>query len=101
MRRLTKGKQRLEKKFIRRPITKGDQNRILRNRLSKITTKTKRKYFSGKKVQAISRLKLIWKILHDTLGRKSKSTDVEKLKYENSNSEIISGNKNFTQKIKN
>ena len=52
-------------------------------------------------VQANSRPKLIRKILNDALGRKSKSTDVKPLINENSNGEIISGNKNIALNFNN
>ena len=51
----------------------------------------KRKCFSDKMVLANSRPKLIWEILNDVLGRKSRSSDVKQCIGENSNSEIISG----------
>ena len=49
--------------------------------------------------QAISRPKLIWKILNDAVGGKSTSTDVKQLINENSNSKNISGNKSIAQKF--
>ena len=101
LRELIKEKHRLEKKFKRHPITYGDQYRTLRNRVAKLTAKAKRKYFSDKMLQANSRPKLIWKVLNDALGRKSKSTDVKQLIDEDSSSEIISGNKNIAQKFNN
>ena len=51
--------------------------------------------------QANSRRKLIWKVLNDALGRKSKSTDVKQLIDENRNNENISGNENIAQKFNN
>ena len=57
------------------------------------------KNFSEKMAQANSRPKLIWKILNDALGRKSKSTDVEELIDESRNSEIIPDNKNIAEKV--
>ena len=63
--------------------------------------KAKSKYFSGKMVQAKSRPKLIWKTLNNALGRKNKSTDVKRLIWDNTNSVIISGNKNVAQKFNN
>ena len=93
LRESIKVKHRLGKKFKRQPITYGDQYRTLRNRVAKLTGKAKMKYFSDKMFQANSRPKLIWNVLNDALGRKSKSTDAEHLSYEDGNSEIISGNK--------
>ena len=52
-------------------------------------------------LQANSRLKVIWKVLSDALGRKSKPTNVKQLIAEDCNSEIISGNKNIAQKFNN
>ena len=51
--------------------------------------------------QANSRPKLIWKVLNDALGRKSKSTDVKQFIDEDRKSEIISGNKTIAQKLNN
>ena len=50
-------------------------------------------------VQANSCPKLIWKVLTEALGLKSKSTDVKHLIDEDSNSETISGNKSIAQKL--
>ena len=50
-------------------------------------------------LQAISRPKLIWKVLNDALRRKSKSTDVKQLIDKDRNSEIITGNKNISSGI--
>ena len=44
-------------------------------------------------VQVNSRPNLIWIVLNDALRRKSKLTDCKQLIDENSNNEIISGNK--------
>ena len=52
-------------------------------------------------VQANSRPKVIWRVLHDTLGRKRKSTDIKQLIDEDSNSEIIFENKNIALKFNN
>ena len=101
LRELIKEKYRLEKKNKRYPISYGDQYGNLCNRVTKLTAKSKRKYFSDKMVQIISRPKIFWKILNDALGRESKSTDVKQLIDENSNSEIISGMKNIAQKFNN
>ena len=80
------------KKIKRHHITYGNQCRILRNRVAKLTAKTKKKCFSDEMLQANFRPQLIWKLLNGALGRKSKSTDVKQLIDVDSNSEFISGN---------
>ena len=85
----------------RHPITYGAQNRILCNRVAKLTVRAKKNFFSDKMVQENLRPKLISKILNDALARKIISTDVKQLIDENSTSEIISGNRNIAQKFNN
>ena len=57
--------------------------------------KTKMNNFSDKMVQEISHPKLIWKVLNDTLGRESKTTEIKQLINKIINSELISCNKNI------
>ena len=52
-------------------------------------------------LQANSRPKIIRKVLNDALGRESKSADLKQLIDEDSNSEIISGNKTIAQEFNN
>ena len=52
-------------------------------------------------IQENSRSKVIWKIINFALEPKSKSTDVKQVVDENCNSEIISSNKNVSQKFNN
>ena len=86
---LIKEKHRLEK--IQMPAHYiQDQYRTLCSRVAKLTANAKRKLFSDNMSQANSRAKLIWKVLNDALGRKSKSTDVKQMIDEDSNSEINS-----------
>ena len=52
-------------------------------------------------VQANSCSKYVWKASNDELGREGNSTDVKQLIDEDSNNEIISGNKSSAQKFNN
>ena len=65
-----KNKNRLYKKFVKRPITYGDLYRSYRNHLTKLIKEDKSKYFKDKLNNCNGDVKKTWEIINNITGRK-------------------------------
>ena len=71
---MIRAKNRLYKKFVKRPITYGNEYRILRNRLNNKLDSAKKTYFQNRFTRNRNNSKKSWGVLNEILNRKRKSS---------------------------
>ena len=76
---LIKEKNKLYRKYVKRPITFGEQYRMLRNRLNNLIKSKKKSYYKNLLVKYNNNLRKYWSVLNELLKRK-KNNSCEKLK---------------------
>ena len=68
---LIKEKNRIHKKFIKKPLTFGIQYRNIRNRVNNLVKKNKYKYYQDKLNNSSKNSKDTWRVINDILHRKN------------------------------
>ena len=92
LRESIKNKNRLYKKFLKRPITYGDTYRAYRNYLSKIIKSAKDNYYKNKFSNCQGNIKKSWKNINVLLGKNVKANKPVRFKCEGS---FVEGEKNI------
>ena len=87
-----KNKNKLYKKFLKRPITHGHLYRTYRNHLTKIIIKAKDNYYKVKFTECSGDIKNTWRNINDLLGKKGKGC--KPVRFKNGDN-YVEGNKNI------
>ena len=96
---LTRKKNSLHKKYVRKPITYGDQFRACRNSLNNMIKMQKKRYFNNKLQSCNNDPKKTWDVLNEAMNRGgSKNIELNEIREGN---RIVSGCKNVANVINN
>ena len=78
-----KERHKLYKKFIKKPITFGQEYRNYRNHVNQLINRAKITYFQNKLIDASGSCKNTWKVLNKILGRATiRKTNISSLKFD-------------------
>ena len=99
LKQLIRERNKLFKKYLKRPITFGDEYRQLRNNVNIRLKTEKNNFIKNKLEQSHGNSKKVWTIVNDLLGRQSSKTNyIKSLKR---NTDVISDSKDMANFVNN